>query len=201
MAPRNPTTSGDRAPFRAAIHGWAHAAGQYRRPRQDCGMRPTILSSVAVLGTALVVGVASAHKTQNATVAYPDGYRTWSHVKSGVISPTHRDFGRTGGFQHVYANAEAMAGYRTRNFPEGAVIVVDWLAMHETNGAYQEGERRQVDVMVKDSKRFASTGGWGFQRFVKDSRTDLAASPSPQQCFACHDQRKKDGLVISTYRP
>jgi hypothetical protein len=54
--------------------------------------------------------------------------------------------------------------------------------------------------MVKDSKRFASTGGWGFQRFAKDT-TEFAAAPTPQQCFACHDNLKKDGLILSQYRP
>ena len=64
-----------------------------------------------------------------------------------------------------------------------------------------EGPRRQVDVMVKDSQRYASTGGWGFQRFVKDSKTELAESPSPQQCFACHDQNEKQNdLVLGKYR-
>jgi hypothetical protein len=58
-----------------------------------------------------------------------------------------------------------------------------------------------VDVMVKDSQRFAKTGGWGFQRFVKDSKTQLAEAPTPQQCFACHERLKKDGLVLSSYRP
>ena len=134
-------------------------------------------------------------------VAYPEGYRTWAHVKSGMISPTHKNFAVTGGFQHVYANPEAMTGYRTRNFPERSAIVFDWLEMRDVDGAFVEGPRRQVDVMVKDSTHYASTGGWGFQRFVKDSRTELAATPTPQQCFACHNSLKKDGLVLSAYRP
>jgi hypothetical protein len=133
-------------------------------------------------------------------VEYPEGYRNWNHVKSGIISPTHRNFATTGGFQHIYANPQAMTGYRTRAFPEGSIIVFDWLMMQDKNGAYEEGSRRQVDVMVKDSTRFNSTGGWGFQRFVGDSKTQLAAAPTPEQCFACHQQLKKDGLVLSTYR-
>ena len=136
-----------------------------------------------------------------ARVAYPDGYRAWTHVKSGLTGPAHRNFTSMGGFQHVYANAEAMTGYRTRAFPEGSVVVVDWLAMRDTSGQFLEAARRQVDVMVKDSVRFASTGGWGFQRFVGDSRTELAASPTPQACFACHNRLKKDDLVLGSYRP
>jgi hypothetical protein len=133
-------------------------------------------------------------------VPYPDGYRTWTHVKSSLISPAHANFATQGGFQHIYANTQAMAGYRSRSFPDGAIIAFEWLEMQDRNGAYAEGPRRQLDVMVKDSQRFASTGGWGFQRFANDSRTELAATPTPQQCFTCHDRLKKDGLVLSTYR-
>ena len=151
----------------------------------------------------LIAGVAWQASLPSAAepVAYPEGYRGWAHVKSGVISPTHKNFAITGGFQHIYANPEAMTGYRTRNFPERSVIVFDWLEMKDVAGAFVEGPRRQVDVMVKDSARYASSGGWGFQRFVKDSKTELSATLKPEQCFACHNNLKKDGLVLSTYRP
>jgi len=134
-------------------------------------------------------------------VPYPEGYREWAHVKSSLISPAHETYAVSGGFQHTYANAAAMQGYRTRNFPEGSVIVVDWLEMRDMDGTFVEGARRRIDVMVKDSLRYAATGGWGFQRFAGDSKTELAQSPTPQQCFACHNSLKKDGLVLGTYRP
>jgi Cytochrome P460 len=135
-----------------------------------------------------------------APVAYPEGYRNWPHVKSTLISPAHAQFANIGGFQHIYANSEGMVGYRSRAFPEGSIVVFDWLEMRDKDGAFEEGPRRQVDVMVKDSQRFAATGGWGFQRFVKDSKTELAATPTPQQCFACHEKLKQDGLILSRYR-
>jgi hypothetical protein len=137
----------------------------------------------------------------DAPVAYPQGYRSWSHVKSAVISPSHSRYAAMGGFQHTYANTEAMVGYRTRAFPEGSTVVVDWLEMRDNAGAYEEGPRRQIDVMVKDSQRFAATGGWGFQRFVKDSTTELSTTLKPQECFACHDRLKKDGLILGALRP
>lgn len=135
-----------------------------------------------------------------ASVRYPEGYRNWVHVKSSLISPGHKLFATVGGFQHIYANPQAMIGYRTRSFPEGSVVVFDWLDMKDNSGAFEEGPRRQVDVMVKDSQRFATTGGWGFQRFVKDSKTELAVTPTPQQCFACHEKLKKGGLILSSFR-
>lgn len=153
--------------------------------------------SAVLLGT---LAWRTSHPTESDPVPYPEGYRNWTHVKSGVISPSHRNFANTGGFQHIYANAEGMAGYRTREFPEGSIVVFDWLGMQDKNGSFEEGPRRQVDVMVKDARRYASTGGWGFQRFVGDSKTELAVSPTPEQCFACHQQLKKDGLILSSYR-
>ena len=45
------------------------------------------------------------------------------------------------------------------------------------NGAYEEAARRQVDVMVKDSQRFAKTGGWGFQPFGLKNRQSESARP------------------------
>ena len=158
----------------------------------------TVLLLAALIGTVLAW---QAPGSTEAPLAYPEGYRSWVHVKSGLISPTHKNFAALGGFQHIYANPEAMAGYRTRAFPEGSIVVFEWLEMRDNAGAFEEGPRRQIDVMVKDSQRFAKTGGWGFQRFVKDSKTDLAAAPTPQQCFACHDKLKKDGLILSSYRP
>jgi hypothetical protein len=151
----------------------------------------------ALPGSALAWQLAS---SVDVPVTYPEGYRSWTHVKSALVSPAHENFASIGGFQHIYANPEGMVGYRTRAFPEGSIVVFDWLEMRDNNGAFEEGARRQVDVMVKDSERFAKTGGWGFQRFVKDSKTERAATPTPQQCFACHEKRKKDGLILSSYR-
>ncbi len=148
----------------------------------------------------VIVWQPSASFHNEASVAYPENYRNWVHVKSTVISPGHKLFATRGGFQHLYANPQAMVGYQTRSFPEGSIVVFDWLDMKDNNGVFEEGPRRQVDVMVKDSQRFATTGGWGFQRFVKDSKTELAATPTPQQCFGCHDKLKKDGLILSSFR-
>ena len=80
------------------------------------------------------------------------------------------------------------------------MIVFDWLEMSDSKGAFSEGARRQTDVMVRDSRRFADSGGWGFQRFVKDSKTELSTQLTPPQCLACHERLKTDGLVLSSYR-
>ena len=145
----------------------------------------TVLFSLALLGSAVLWRQSVSADTP---LAYPEGYRNWVHVKSALISPAHKRFAILGGFIHIYANPEAMAGYRTREFHEGSIVVFDRLEMRDNEGTFQEGPRRQIDVMVKDSQRFATTGGWGFQTFVKDSKTELATTPTPQECFACHDK-------------
>lgn len=131
---------------------------------------------------------------------YPEGFRQWTHIKSTVIGPSNKRFDKSGGFQHIYANEQAMVGYRSRTFPDGSVIVFEWLELRDQEGFYQEGPRRQLDVMLKDSQRFASSGGWAFQRFVGDSHKQIAASPAPAQCLTCHQARSVDGLVLSRYR-
>ena len=162
-------------------------------------MKPAPVVLVLVSLVSVVALKPSASRTSETPVPYPDGYREWTHVKSALAGATSKGASNTGSFQHIYANTKAMAGYRTRAFPEGSVVVFDWLEVRETGATFAEGPRRQVDVMMKDSTRFAATGGWGFQRFVKDSR-ELAAAPTPQDCFACHNQLKEDGLVLSKYR-
>ncbi len=156
------------------------------------------LLALALVGAAL--GGQSAAPPE-ATVAYPEGYREWAHVKSALSSPAHANFSFGGGFHHIYANPEGMRGYRTRVFPEGSVVVFDWLEMRDDAGLFVEGPRRRLDVMMKSATRFEKTGGWGFQRFVGDSKTEIAVTPTPEACFACHDRLKKDGLVLSSYRP
>lgn len=93
-----------------------------------------------------------------------------------------------------------MNGYRTRKFADGAVITVDWLELEQHEGAFTEGKRRRVDVMVRDQKRFAGTDGWGLQRFGPMGGNARIDAPSAQQCLACHSAHAKDGLVLSHYR-
>lgn len=100
-------------------------------------------------------------------VAFPEGYREWVHVKTALVSARHRDFERSGGFRHIYANAKALSGYRTGAFPEGSTIVVDWIEGLDTDGSFSEGPRRRLDVMVKD-------------RRASLRRVDGASSVSPE---------------------
>jgi Cytochrome P460 len=53
--------------------------------------------------------------------------------------------------------------------------------------------------MVKDSKKYATTGGWGFAHFNKDGKPGEKASM--KTCFPCHDQIKVRDFVFTRYAP
>ena len=134
-------------------------------------------------------------------VAYPLNYRNWVHVRSALVDPKSPSAGRYGGLHHIYANEKAMEGYRTGQFPEGSVIVFDLLETKENAGTTVEGPRKFIDVMRKESKRYAETGGWGFEEFVGDSQTDRALTTQAKAaCYNCHTRRKSNDFVFSTFR-
>jgi hypothetical protein len=137
----------------------------------------------------------------NDAVSYPAGYRLWAHVKTALIGPQNPAFGDSGGIHHIYANEKAMDGYRTGRFPDGSVIVADFLETRETAGTTTEGQRRRIDVMLKDSKRYAATGGWGYEQFRGDSQTDrMVTAEIAAKCFACHSKQKERDSVFSEFR-
>ena len=44
-------------------------------------------------------------------VAYPEGYRQWTHIKTHLVGPNNPAWPKYGGFTHVYANEKAVQGY------------------------------------------------------------------------------------------
>jgi hypothetical protein len=135
-------------------------------------------------------------------VPYPTNYRNWAHVKSMVIEPGHALHAAFGGIHHLYANEKALLGYRSGKFPDGAVIVFDLLDVNAADHAITEGKRKVVGVMHRDAAKYAATGGWGFEGFAGDSRTERAVGANAATaCFACHTARKPNDYVFSSYRP
>lgn len=145
--------------------------------------------------------LASASALATGDVPYPEGYRDWRHVKSMVISPGRPLYESFGGIHHLYANAKAMAGYRTGRFPDGAVIVFDLLEAKTEGNAVAEGPRKVVGVMRRHAKRYAATGGWGFEGFKGDSRTErVVGDQAAQACYQCHASEKANAYVFSRPR-
>jgi len=132
-------------------------------------------------------------------VLYPEGYRKWVHIRTGLVGPANRNFQSNGGFHHIYANDKAMEGYVTGSFPEGSIFVFDVLEAIEKDGNTVEGKRRVVDVMIKDSIKYRSTGGWGYEEFKGNSKTERVLTETRRTvCFNCHT-RQKD-YIFSDWR-
>lgn len=133
-------------------------------------------------------------------VSYPAEYRQWAHVKSTLVGPQHASFATNGGIHHFYANAKGIEGYRTGKFPDGSVLIDDLLEVKENAGVTSEGSRRRLAVMVKDSRRYGETGGWGFETFKGDDRDKGVLNVEAKvACFACH--QKASESVFSVLRP
>jgi hypothetical protein len=150
----------------------------------------------------VLLAAAAAPAADSPEVPYPSGYRAWQHVKTMTINAGHPLYDAFGGTHHLYANAKALQGYRSaKKFPEGSVIVFDLLEAKSADNAVTEGERKVVGVMVKSSKRYATTGGWGFEGFKGNTRERVVGGNAAGACFACHTQVKDKDHVFSELRP
>lgn len=138
-----------------------------------------------------------------APIAFPEGFRAWTHVSSAVAGPDSPVAPKYEGVHHIYANPRAMQGYRTGTWPEGSVIVYDqWTAVVVGRDAKGPGQRKFIDVMVKDSRRFAAGGGWGYTEFTADGWTRVAEIEANQRgCDGCHEKLAPGGdRVFSVFK-
>jgi hypothetical protein len=65
------------------------------------------------------------------------------------------------------------------------------------NQSFVAGPATNVHLMVKDSKKYASTGGWGFAQFTS-GKPDAVIQ---RNCFACHAPAKATDFVFTRYAP
>jgi len=115
-------------------------------------------------------------------VTLPEGYRQWQFIAPAHETPPLDEL------RVVVGNPTAMAAINKAQlpFPDGTVLVkMAWKHVQsaESPAAYVPGAASTVQVMVKDAKKYAATGGWGFGRFVNGQPADLAQH---QTCWACH---------------
>lgn len=163
-------------------------------------LRRSLLATLALVAMTALASLA-VRAASPEPVAYPEGYREWTHVKSMVIEEGHPLFAAFGGIHHIYANKAALETLRAGGgrFKDGAVLVFDLLAAPRADAAITEGARKVVGVMHKDEARFAATGGWGFDGFKGDTR-ERAVTDARTQCFACHEAQKERDFVFSAWR-
>jgi hypothetical protein len=167
---------------------------------------------VLVTGVALVCIIAAQAPTSEpadeAAIAggkLPARYRDWRLISVA------REEGSLDDIRAVLGNDLAIDAYRDgmRPFPEGAIIArIAWayLPSAENNRAFGKDQsfvagrpKNGVQFMVKNSTRYASTGGWGYSQF--DDGKPLTDQAMLQSCFECHRAVKDRDFVFTHYAP
>lgn len=161
-------------------------------------MTKRILLALAVAGVSgLVVSSLAAGSTDEASpifgVRMPKSYREWRLI--GIAHEAGLDE-----LRGALGNATAVNAYRqyTLPFPDGTVLTkLAWkhIPLPGLDGAFVSGASTTVQVMVKDSKKYTATGGWGFGRFIDGKPADEAQH---QTCFACHEAHASDHDFVFT---
>jgi hypothetical protein len=162
--------------------------------------------TAAVCSIALITFAASQDEEASPAIVkdIPSGYRDWR-----LISVAHEE-GDLHSFAAVLGNDVAIKAYRERTlpFPDGTIIAA--LHYHHVSSAennkvfgreqsFVAGDPSNVQFMIKDSKVYASTGGWGFGHF-QDGKP-LTDKVKLKACFDCHAQNQSRDLVFTRYAP
>ena len=166
-----------------------------------------LLAAVATVAGVVVASALASHPDEEAApifgIKIPAGYRDWR-----LISVAHEE-GNLNDLRALLGNDEAIRAYREGKlpFPDGTIIArVAWsyVPSEENNKVFGRsqsfvaGAATNVQFMVKDSRKYATTGGWGFAQF-KDGKPDDKADL--KTCFPCHAPVKARDFVFTQYAP
>lgn len=162
---------------------------------------------VALTGVVVYMAHASGHADGETAPIYgikiPPGYRDWR-----LISVAHEE-GNLNDLRAVLGNDVAIKAYREGNlpFPDGTIIArLAWsyVPSEENNKVFGRpqsfvaGPPTTIQLMVKDSRKYVATGGWGFAQFKDGNPADQAVHKT---CFPCHEPFKDRDLVFTHYSP
>jgi Cytochrome P460 len=136
-------------------------------------------------------------------IKIPPGYRDWK-----LISVAHEE-GTLNDLRALLGNDIAIKAYREGKlpFPDGTIIArLAWsyVPSEENNKVFGRaqsfvaGDTTNVQFMVKDSRRYAATGGWGFAQFKDGNPAEEALLKT---CFSCHEPVKARDFVFTKYAP
>lgn len=127
-------------------------------------------------------------------VELPEGYRDWKLVSVA------QENGQNNDIRAILGNEIAIRAYREniRPLPDGAIIArLAWRyessprndSVFPAPQSFVAGPPTNVQVSVKDSKRYPATAGWGYGQFENGLPTKNPAVV--QSCFACHAKLQK----------
>ncbi len=130
----------------------------------------------------------------------PESYRGWFHVKSMIIyDKNHPLYDPFGGIHHVYVNntgLEKVKMCKNRKFPEGSVLVFVLYEIVNKDGTFSEGLKKIEAFMIKDSKKYKHTDGWGYFAYIGNKNI---VKDMKNQCHSCHSQVKNKDFIFSCW--
>ena len=176
-------------------------------------MRRFFLLSVAAMALAGVgsyFALASEHADGSSAPIFGikifPGYRDWK-----LISVAH-EAGNLNDIRAILGNDIAIKAFREgkASFPDGAVVARlawNYVPSEENNKVFGRDQSFvagsppvwYLQFMVKDSKKYAATGGWGYAQFDKDGKP--ADEAKHGTCFPCHVPVKDRDYVFTRYAP
>ena len=142
-------------------------------------------------------------------VKIPAGYRDWKLIAVDHLLVA----GKADQLRAQLGNDIAIKALKEGKvpFPDGTIIAaIHWTRVpSEDNNkvlagpfpgaqSFVVGSPVNVQFMVKDSKKYAATGGWGFADFTGGKPGDRALH---ETCFACHTPAKDRDYVFTRYAP
>jgi Cytochrome P460 len=158
-----------------------------------------------MLAGAMVAPVVAAFAAEpGADVQPPTGYRNWFHVNTMIIDKSSPLFAVLGGMHNVHVNSVGEAALKKGSpyrYPDRTIFLTDLHDFSVADGTTTEGKLKGLAVMVKDAKKYAATGGWGFQFFAEGDPKKPVVTDVVKQCFGCHEPQKAQDYVYSTYIP
>ena len=162
---------------------------------------------VALTGVVVYMAHASGRSDGEADpvfgITIPPGYRDWK-----LISVAHEE-GNLNDLRALLGNDVAIRAYREGKlpFPDGTIIArLAWsyVPSEENNKVFGRsqsfvaGPATNLQFMVKNSTKYAATGGWGFAQFKDGKPADAALLKT---CFPCHEPVKARDFVFTRYAP
>jgi hypothetical protein len=151
--------------------------------------------------------------TASGELILPKNFQYWVYVGS-PLTPNALNGGMANfpEFHNVYMEPGSYEIYqKTNQFPEGTVFfkelqltrsgqLPDGSLTEPSGRGYFPGDLNGADVTVKDSKRFAATGGWGYFNFSHhEPKAATAKVKSKDECAFCHIASAKKNQVWTQF--
>ena len=168
-------------------------------------MRPNITkpraTTACLIACLAAIAIATAAETP---VPYPDGFRFVDRREVAGRRPSPRIVSQPRRTPSLLREREGRRRISHRDVSRrrnrGRRSRVHEGGRGTATGLLLEGERRFLDVMVKDAQRYKSTGGWGYDHFDRDDKTSRLTDAERGTCAACHAKAPADH-VFSHIRP